>query len=74
MIIDNLLSLLKKKHEWIYGTCKGSIARKHRKKGNIQFVLWKKGDQSHIDGIGHTEDKWVDFDSSWWCQFVPNEG
>lgn len=54
---------------FVYGTCKGRYARKHKRKGNVQFILWKKGDQKYVDGIGHTEDKWHDFDSSWWSGF-----
>jgi hypothetical protein len=56
---------------YVYGTLNGRVARKHINNGNVQFVLWKKGDQKHIDGIGHTEDKWVNFDSSWWIDFKP---
>jgi hypothetical protein len=61
----NILKFFKKKPEWIYGICNGSIARKHRKKGNVQMILWKAGEQ------GHKEDYWHDFDSSWWPQFIP---
>lgn len=59
----------KKKDNWIYGHVCGRTtpARKHRKKGNVQFILWKAGQQ------GHTEDYWHDYDSSWWALFVPNE-
>jgi len=56
---------------WEYGICNGTPARKHKIKKNVQFVLWKKGDQKYVDGIGHTEDKWVNFDSSWWDGFTP---
>lgn len=58
--------------QWIYGTCKNSEARKHITKGNVQFIIFNKGEQAYVDGVGHTEDKWVDFDKSWWPQFVPD--
>jgi hypothetical protein len=48
---------------WIYGTCNGKIARKHRIFKNVQFILWKKGEQ------GHKKDYWINFDSSWFKQF-----
>jgi hypothetical protein len=56
---------------YVYGALNGRVARKHINNGNVQFVLWKKGDQEYVDGIGHTEDKWVNFDSSWWIDFKP---
>jgi hypothetical protein len=57
---------------WEYGTCGGGPARRHKKRKNVQFILWKKGDQNNIDGIGHLEDKWVNFDKSWWNEFTPH--
>lgn len=48
---------------WIYGTCNNIQARKNRIKGNVQFVLWKAGEQ------GHLEHFWHDFDHSWWKDF-----
>lgn len=58
---------------WQYGKCRGREARRHIKEGNVQFVLWKRGDQGHLkddDGSkGHKCDKWVDFDCSWWKDF-----
>lgn len=58
--------LFNKRDNWIYGTCNNTLARKHRKKGNVQMKLWKAGEQ------GYKEDYWHDFDSSWWQQFKPN--
>lgn len=52
--------------KWIAGTCNNLPARKHRRKGNVQFVLWKAGEH------GHKEDYWINFDSSWWKTFVAN--
>lgn len=51
---------------WEYGICHNLIARRHKKKGNVQMILWKAGQQ------GHKEDYWHNFDRSWWNQFIPN--
>lgn len=59
-----LLSLFKRKPEWEFGTCNGMPARRSSRKKNVQFVLWKAGEQ------GHKEDYWHDFNSSWWGFFV----
>jgi hypothetical protein len=56
----------KRKIVWIYGTCHDRPARKHKIYGNVQFVLWKAGEQ------GHKEDYWHNFDSSWWNSFTPS--
>ena len=56
---------------WEYGTCNGAYARRHKVNKNVQFIIFKKGDQKYVDGIGHKEDKWVNFDSSWWSVFAP---
>lgn len=61
------------REKWEYGTCAGKKARRHTTNGNVQFILWRKGDQKEVDGIGHLEDKWVDFDRSWWSLFVPDD-
>lgn len=55
--------LEKRKRE--YGTCKSKHARRNKKSGNVQFVLWKAGEQ------GHNNEWWCDFDSSWWVGFEP---
>lgn len=54
---------------WEMGICGpgNKTARRHRRKGNVQFVVWKAGEQ------GYTEDYWYDFDSSWWPGFTPYE-
>jgi hypothetical protein len=54
-------------HFYEYGTCNKIPARRHKLKGNVQFVLWKAGEQ------GHKKDYWHDFDSSWRSYFKPNE-
>lgn len=50
---------------WEYGTFKaeGMMARRHRIKRNVQFVLWMPGEQ------GHKKPYWHDSDSSWWPSF-----
>lgn len=58
--------IIKHKSFWIYGTCNDRIARKHSIKNNVQFVLWKKGQQ------GHKEDFWHDFGSGWGELFQPD--
>lgn len=64
---DVLKSIFRKPDMWVYGTCNGRPARKHRINGNVQFVLWRAGEQ------GHEEDYWHNFDPSWWHGFKPNE-
>ena len=54
--------------EWEYGHYRcgdGTLkrARKHKMYGNVQFLLWKKG-QHH-----HKRDYWVDLDQTWWFSF-----
>ena len=66
-MFKRLINLFKKKpvRLWEYGTC-GSHkrrARRHTVGRNVQFVLWKAGEQ------GHKEDFWINFDSSWWETF-----
>jgi hypothetical protein len=51
---------------WQYGTVDGYKARRHRKNKNVQFILWKAGQE------GHQEDFWHDFDESWWVKFIPD--
>ena len=53
------------RHTWELGSCGNSNrpARRHRKNGNVQFLLWPAGEQ------GHRVDYWHDFDSSWWNTF-----
>ncbi len=53
-------------HQWEYGTVNGEPARRHRRSGAVQFVLWKAGEQ------GHAVDYWHDFHSFWWPSFTPD--
>ena len=40
--------------EWEHGTISnGSKARRHTKTGEVQFLLWKAGEQGHKDGFWH---------------------
>lgn len=50
---------------WEYGTCNGKVARRHKVKKNVQFVLWEAGEYDL------KEDYWHDFNSSWWNDFIP---
>lgn len=50
--------------EWEYGECNGGIARRHKVNGNVQFVLWKAGQQ------GHKQDYWHNFGGGWKQLFV----
>lgn len=49
---------------WEYGICHDRIARRHKTTGDVQFVLWKAGEQGHI------EDYWVNFGHGWGDLFV----
>lgn len=60
------------KAEFIYGTCNNTQARKHITNGNVQFIIFKKGEQAYVNGIGHSEDSWVDCHESWWPDFTPD--
>ena len=73
-----LKSLFSKKPLWEYGVLRtpvkgvfgsdmsGRRVRRHRLGRNVQCVLWKAGEQ------GHLEDYWCNMDSSWWEFFVPD--
>jgi len=76
MIIKNVINWIKAQilyRDWEYGICNGKYGRRHKFNKNVQFIIFKKGDQKYIDGIGHTEDKWINFDSSWWDRFTPTK-
>lgn len=46
-----------------YGICLNGFARRHKRKGNVQFIL------SKVKGICNKKRLWVDFDSNWWSDF-----
>lgn len=51
---------------WQYGQISGGrIARKHVENGNVQFILWNRGEQ------GYKESYWHDQHPSWWPEFIP---
>ena len=49
--------------QYEYGQIKGQVSRRHIKTGEVQFILWKAGEQ------GHDDDHWHRYDHSWWPQF-----
>ena len=51
-----------------YGVCNRLRARRNRITGEVQFVLWKAGEQ------GHKDDWWINFDRSWYGQFRKENG
>lgn len=70
LLAAGILVVTTKEQEWEYGTAgqDDTPARRHKKKGNVQFVLWKAGQQ------GHLQDYWHDFDQSWWPTFKRPNG
>ena len=50
---------------WEYGVCRGRRARRCKRTGEVQFILWKAGEQDH------REDFWHPFNSYWWNEFSP---
>lgn len=73
-MINKIVHLFKKKKKPIfeYGYVevkKGSFvdARKNIKTGEVQFILWLKGEQ------GNNEDYWHCFDRSHWNKFTSTE-
>jgi hypothetical protein len=59
-----VMAYMKQRSDYEHGMCIGRPARRRRKTGEVQFVLWKAGQQ------GHTNDYWHRFDESWWPCFV----
>lgn len=53
--------------EWEWGHINGTTARRHIRNKNVQFLLWKPGEQGHPEGY------WHDYDPSWWPLFVPGD-
>lgn len=67
-MIALIRSLFKRRGPWEYGICREVPSRRHRKTGEVQFVLWKAGEQ------GHETDYWHPFDAYWWPQFKMTPG
>lgn len=60
------LDLFKRKPLYEYGHVSDIPARRNRKTGEVQFVLWKAGEQ------GHQQDFWHKFGDGWEKRFVPD--
>lgn len=56
----------KSKELYEYGTCKNRIARRNLSTGDVQFVLWKAGEQ------GHKVDFWISFGFGHSYDFIPD--
>lgn len=70
VLLKKLVEIKKKSDIWEYGKLKGErYARRHKKKGNVQFIIFHKGDQKNVDGVGHLSHKWINADSTWWGDF-----
>jgi hypothetical protein len=54
------------KSVYVYGYVNNTPARKNTLTKEVEFVLWRAGEQ------GHQKDYWIRFDSSWWSQFKQN--
>jgi hypothetical protein len=48
---------------WEHGDCNGRRARRNRLTHEVEFVLWKAGEQ------GHAEDFWYPMHESHWPSF-----
>lgn len=68
-LLRQLVDIRKQSDIWEYGKLNNLYARRHKKKGNVQFIIFHKGDQKYVDGIGHKSHKWIDFNSTWWKNF-----
>lgn len=73
-MISKILSFFRK-DQYVYGDImepiKGKKDGEHRinkKTGDLEFVLWKAGEQ------GHKEDFWHRMGSGWINYFVPHKG
>jgi len=69
LVVSGIFLLYRRDPVWEYGICGPNMkhARRHRRKGNVQFILWKAGQHEH------TEDFWYDFDQSWWDTFISTD-
>ena len=59
----SLVLSLRRNPLYEYGTCRVHPARRNRKSGEVQFVLWEAGEQ------GHEVDFWHRMDPSHWYKF-----
>lgn len=60
----SFLSWLFSSEKYEYGTCDGRKARRHKRTGDVQFILWKAGEQ------GHKKDFWISFGYGWAERFT----
>lgn len=58
---------LREKYEYGTAYTNNRRARRNKKTGAVQFIMWKAGEQ------GHEVDYWINFDSYWWDTFVPDQ-
>ncbi|HBF48169.1 MAG TPA: hypothetical protein DDW91_17680 [Shewanella frigidimarina] len=61
----NLFSNKIKKYEYGCRANKSGVYRRCVKTGEVQFILWKKGEQ------GHKHDYWYRMASCYWNEFEP---
>ena len=61
------------KYVYGYDMTDNSVLRMNRKTKAVEFILWKKGDQKNVDGIGQKEHIWHELDRSHWIKFTPYE-
>ncbi len=61
-----LLDLFKRNPLYEYGHVGDTPARRNRMTGEVQFVLWKAGEQ------GHQQDYWHKFGDGWEKRFAPD--
>ena len=54
---------------WQSGKCYNYPARRNKLFGNVQYLLFKKGDLKYIDNIGHPKNVWRVFDKGMWGEF-----
>jgi hypothetical protein len=63
--VFNLFYQNVKKYEYGYRDRNPSVYRRCVKTGEVQFILWKKGEH------GHKDDYWHRIDPFWWGEFKP---
>lgn len=59
--------IFKNKELYEYGICKNRPARRNTMTGDVQFILWKAGEQ------GHKVDFWINFGHGWSDDFIADK-
>lgn len=61
--------------KYIYGydMTNNQVLRMNTRTSAVEFILWEKGDQKNVDGIGHKENVWHEMNRSHWIKFTPYE-